>query len=153
MLGARCRVAGQVMGPLTDALKNDTLDGLLFAHERPEEKHLRRKLGYWRMVEVRMIRAQIAAEAITDPLEVQFETVRRLANNHANDISFRESSRRHSPRDVLEPRERFTRKELQFLALHFAGANDPVAYSILVKALAFLDSDRPAPQGAPGLGS
>lgn len=54
--------------PLTSAQKNDTLNGLLYGHERPEEMHLRHKLGYWQMVETRMVREQLLAEGVPEAL-------------------------------------------------------------------------------------
>lgn len=69
---------------------NDTLGGKLLAFEREDEKHLRRKLGYWRMVEDRMVRDQLAAEGVTpDQWGFWSEISRRMVENHKDDASFK----------------------------------------------------------------
>jgi hypothetical protein len=120
---------------------NDTLNGKLVNSEweREDEKHLRNKFGYWRMVEERMVRAQIKAEG-GNPDDV-FEVSRRVFENHKNDPSLREQqeAKRASKLviagiEVKLPGANFTREELERIAEHFAGANDPVAQSIHAKA-------------------
>lgn len=65
---------------------NDTLNGKLYAWERPEEKHLRRKLGYWHMVEERMHRAQLAAEGVpSDAPGFWMHLARRIEETHKDD--------------------------------------------------------------------
>lgn len=71
---------------------NDTLNGRLLAYEVPEERHLRRKLGYWHMVEERMVRAELVAEG-KDPQAVDFWHLlsERIMANHRDDVSFKVS--------------------------------------------------------------
>lgn len=120
---------------------NDTLCGRLYAYERPEDRHLRGKIGYWRSVEKRMIRAQLAKEGWVgdwkDDKYIEFEISRRIVENHANDLTLREQQaavRRQRPATV-QPSNKFTEEEFERLAEHFAGANDPVSQSILAKAI------------------
>lgn len=65
---------------------NDTLNGRLLAHELPEERHLRRKLGYWRHVEERVVRAELIAEG-HDPNALGFwsKLSARIIENHKDD--------------------------------------------------------------------
>lgn len=126
---------------------NDTLQGKLFAWEREDEKHLRHSLGYWMMVEKRMIRAEIAAEG-GDPADV-FEIAARRTALHANDETFADQCRRMSAEREASALvlwlsgdgQRgldFTKTELEFLRDHFEGANDPTAQTILAKVLTAL---------------
>lgn len=127
--------------PAFTAEHNDTLGGRLYAHERPEERHLRRSIGYWRMVEERMILAELAAEGWTGG-DVSFEVSRRMIENHKNDPSLRERQEHHRQASPARPaaiRTAFTVEELERLLQHFAGANDPVAQSIHAKATATLE--------------
>lgn len=129
--------------PPFTAEHNDTLGGLLYAHEREEEKHLRRCLGYWRMVEERMIRDQLAAEGWHEANPgawIGFEISRRVEANHRNDPTLREmqAARPIAVVRSAQAEQRFTVEEMERLSQHFAGANDPVAQSILAKALASL---------------
>lgn len=77
-------------GPV--AHPNDTLNGALYAHEREDEKHLRNKLGYWRMVEERAVREELIAAGY-DPRGLEFWRMIELAlmANHINDVSFKVS--------------------------------------------------------------
>lgn len=128
------------------AYKNNTLNGALLAWERPEERHLRHKFGYWNMVERRMIRAQLEAEGI-EPDE--FEIGKRIVANHAGDATYREIGDAWRAECEARARDAFaaglsvrsiglTRSELEFLAEHFDGANDPVAAAVLEKVRAAL---------------
>lgn len=113
---------------------NDTLQGKLVDSEweRPEERHLRNKFGYWRMVEKRMIRAQIVAEG-GDPDNV-FEVSRRVEQNHKHDLSLREWQALHPVKQGPKTSSAyFTDEELMNLLDRYQGANDPVSQSILAK--------------------
>ena len=119
---------------------NDTLQGKLVNSEweRDDEKHLRHKIGYWRMVEERMIRAEMIAEGKNpDHMSFLFEISRRVQENHKNDPTLREqqAARRIviAGIEVRMPNLNLTPEELDFLSEHFDGANDPVALSILGK--------------------
>lgn len=118
---------------MPSAWDNDTLKGRLLAYERPEEKHLRRKTGYWRMVENRMVRQQLIDEGHDpDHIGFIFKVSNRVSQNHANDATYREISasllRAAGPAPAnLGP---FTQEQMFFLAEHFAFANDPVAQDI-----------------------
>lgn len=121
---------------------NDTLGGLLYAHERPEDIQHRGKFGYWRMIEKRMIRDQLVAEGWdADDWRIHFEIAARVTANHRNDPSLREmqAARPMARSAPSAPSARFSDEELERLAEHFAGANDPVAQSILAKAMAGLE--------------
>lgn len=130
--------ARRIPAPLT-AEHNDTLGGLLYAHERPEERHLRRCTGYWQMVEERMIRDQLLADGWPPEKYIGFEISRRVIENHRSDATYREIGEARAARQPPRPDTRFTPEELERLLEHFAGANDPVAQSILAKALAGLE--------------
>ncbi len=125
---------------LTQPHPNDTLCGALFAYERPEDKPHRGRVGYWRLVEERMIRAQLEKEGWEsdwkDGRLIYFEISNRIAQNHRNDVTFREQQellRKYRP--AKPGSVAFTEEEFERLAEHFAGANDPVSQSILIKAL------------------
>lgn len=65
---------------------NDTLNGKLLAWERPEDKHLRRKLGYWHMVEERMHIAQLEEQGITRETPGFFSILaKRFEDTHKDD--------------------------------------------------------------------
>jgi glycine/D-amino acid oxidase-like deaminating enzyme len=65
---------------------NDTLNGKLLAWERPEDKHLRRRFGYWQMVEERMVRAQLEEEGVAPDSPCFFMSVaKRIEENHKDD--------------------------------------------------------------------
>lgn len=117
--------------PTSDAERNDTLNGRLFAYEREDQKHLRRSTGYWRMVEERMIRGELEAEGIEPTV---FAVSARVIENHRHDITYRETSRRFGKALGRAGAGVFTPEELRFLAAHFEGANDPTAQAILAKA-------------------
>lgn len=122
---------------------NDTLNGKLVDSEweREDEKHLRSSFGYWRVVEERMIRAQMKAEGKDpDAPFAIFEISRRVVENHKNDPTLREhqAAKGLTIAGVRVPLGiRFTDEELAFLVEHFAMANDPVAQSIRDKAVAY----------------
>lgn len=118
------------MAELTAAMKNDTLNGRLFAYELESEAHLRGKLGYWLMVERRMIRATWPGPGEPD----EFDYGRIRVALHAHDITFKETSRRFAASARPAP-EQLSAAEWRFLADHFSGANDPTAQAILAKAL------------------
>lgn len=109
---------------------NDTLNGRLFAYELEDQKHLRHSTGYWRMVEERMIRSELEAEGVEPTV---FRVSARVVENHRNDITYRETSRKFASRAHREANSLFSRDELTFLAAHFEGANDPTAQAILAK--------------------
>lgn len=126
---------------------NDTLNGRLLAHEKPEERELRGKLGYWRMVEERMIRAELAKEGVEPTPDIIRQ---RVAANHRNDMSYRDYQEK-----VLFPRWRaqsrarfeagetqrevpFTRPQLELILERFTGANDPEGQAIAEKVAAVL---------------
>lgn len=122
--------------PLT-AEHNDTLGGRLYAFERPNEKHLRRCTGYWQMVEERMIRDQLTAEGWRGYMGTEIS--RRVIHNHRNDATYSEiCEARRAAAPAATPSGHLTPEEMERLVEHFAGANDPVAQSILAKALASL---------------
>jgi hypothetical protein len=131
-------MSARVVEPIT-AEHNDTLGGLLYAYERPEERHLRRRTGYWRMVEERMVRDQLIAEGWPAEKYMGFEISRRVIANHKNDATYREIGEARAARQPPRVDTRFSPEELERLIEHFAGANDPVAQSILAKALAGLE--------------
>ncbi len=116
---------------------NDTLNGILLAWERPEEAELRSKLGYWRLVEKRMIRKELIAEGF-DPnaLEFEFLIEKRVGENHQNDPTFKEQQ--DTVRKLAPPIQTtqlfFSLEELARLAEHFVAANDPVTQEIYRKA-------------------
>ena len=112
---------------------NDTLRGRLIAFEREDEKHLRQKFGYWRMVEERMIREELLASGVEPTV---FNISKRVEENHASDVPFREQSSRLRANTPIVQSNAFTQEELAFLVEHFTGANDPIAQSVLAKALA-----------------
>lgn len=112
---------------------NDTLQGKLVDSEweREDQKHLRGSFGYWRMVEHRMIRAEIIAEG-GDPENV-FEVSRRVERNHKSDLSLREQQElaRAKAGPVIDKEGvLFTREELEYLVDRFGMANDPIALAI-----------------------
>jgi hypothetical protein len=116
---------------------NDTLNGKLLEHELEEEKHLRSKMGYWRMVEERMVCKELIAEG-HDPKEMgfYFKIKQRVVENHRNDPTLRqqqEAARGGSAAPILSAAY-FTVFELRHLIEHFAMANDPVAQEIDRKA-------------------
>lgn len=108
---------------------NDTLNGRLLPYELDEEKHLRSKMGYWLMVEERMITEQMIAEGKDSKSQsFYFEVKRRVMENHKNDIPFSQQTvRRVENHTEAIP---FTREELERLVEHFGMANDPIAQSI-----------------------
>lgn len=119
------------VNPLRTVWDIETLDGKLLEWEDKDQHHLRNAFGYWRMVEKRMIRAQITAEG-GDPDAFQAVS-RRVDANHKDDPSLRE---RQKAQGLLVRRAgstQLTGEELQFLADHFEGANDPLALEILRK--------------------
>ena len=110
---------------------NDTLNGKLIAWERPDEQHLRGKLGYWRMVEERMIRAEIEAEG-GNP-DDRFEIERRVTKNHTNDETYAQTSARRLSARALAQQAAFLRdaaegtlrdRALEALRLIADGHND-----------------------------
>ena len=121
---------------------NDTLNGKLEAWVRPEDREgddpPYGKLGYWRMVEHRMIRAEFRAEHGRDP--TSWELSSAVMRNHAGDATFAEISRALSARWRAESRgpAAFTTEQLQRLVDLFAGANDPVTRSIAEVAVLML---------------
>lgn len=134
---------------------NDTLNGRLYAYELEEEKHLRRKFGYWLHVEERMIREQLRAEGRPEAdlpgHDLAFRKLfdERRRENHKGDESYRETSQRLQRQWADDERRRFaageserraslSRAELELIVEHFQGANDPVALSLLRKAGALL---------------
>lgn len=78
---------------LTLTEQNNTLNGRLLAHVRPEDERLRHSFGFWRVIEERMIREEMIAEGL-DPKSPagHFEVQRRVTENHKNDHTFREIS-------------------------------------------------------------
>lgn len=135
--------------PNYNATDNDTLQGRLRSFERDEEKHLRNTFGYWHMVEKRMIREQLIAEG-HNPADVKFGFLvqDKYQENHKNDISLRDAQALkrdmwQSAVDTLgwwniPSSVKLSREELQFLADHFDGANDPIAQAILQKVKSVL---------------
>ena len=96
---------------------------------------MRGRLGYWKMVEERMIRAELAAEGVKPSIS---ELSRRRTLNHAGDASYAEISRALAATARKAPSSEFTAEELAVLAERFAFANDPVSQSILSKVEARL---------------
>jgi hypothetical protein len=116
---------------LTGAEMNDTLDGKLFDYEIEGEKHLRDKLGYWRIVEKRMILNRLIAESIvpegTKPNDraAIFLISSEVTKNHAADLSYRQIQdlgRYRRPPSVAKIDVAFTEEELMFLVEQFSGA-------------------------------
>lgn len=137
---------------------NDTLSGRLLEWERPEEHHLRSKLGYWRMVEERMVRAELEAAGWTPPpskfegldaqTQIDFEVTRRIGENHRSDATYAEISAAAAARmtrSALPPR--FSREQLSRLVELHADANDPVTASVAQVAQAMLDRPGAEPSG------
>lgn len=113
---------------------NDTLNGRLFAYEREDEKHLRGKLGYWRMVEERMVRGEIEAEG-GDPTNI-FEISRRITENHKNDPTFREqqeAQRAARPVRIAVPDITFSMEELLDMREKYEGSNTEIGQGIRAK--------------------
>lgn len=128
-------------GPIT-AWDCDTLCGRLLAYEREDEHHLRRKIGYWRMVEKRMIRAEMVKAGL-DPND-NFEIARRVERNHRNDPSMAERqamARASAPPPVSVP-DGFTAIELQHMIDTWADANDPISRAIAAKAAQMVPGQR-----------
>lgn len=111
---------------------NDTLNGALLEFEREDQKHLRRSLGYWRMVERRMIRAALIEEG-AEPSEHAIS--KRVTENHANDESYRETSARLTRYVPPNTTMTLTIREWLWLADRLEGTNHPVGQAILAKAL------------------
>ncbi len=133
---------------------NDTLSGRLLDWERPEDQHLRSKLGYWHMVEERMVRAELEAEGWTPPdpgflgiddrTLTDFEVIRRIGENHRGDATYREISAALASRSRRAERPpAFTREQLARLVELHAGANDPVTAGVAQVAQAMLDGRGP----------
>lgn len=129
-------------GPIT-AWDCDTLCGRLVAWTLPEDREgddpPYRKFGYWRMVEKRMIRAELIAAGL-DP-DDNFAIARRIEANHRNDPSLAE--RQAMARAAQPPRTpalAFTRDELEHLASLFQDANDPTSRAIGAKARMMLNA-------------
>lgn len=121
---------------------NDTLQGKLLEWEREDQKHLRSRFGYWRMVEERMVRYELEREG-HDPNEFGFifKVSKRITENHRNDPTLREQqAAARAAQGPVTPSEHasFTREELERLIEHFGMANDPVTLSIHSKAWAAL---------------
>lgn len=114
---------------------NDTLQGRLINSEweDPDERHLRHSFGYWRMIEHRMIRAQMKAEGL-DPGDY-IEMQRRSTTLHQNDPTLREQQARNPP-DVEKVRGIWlSTDELIWLSDRIDGVNDPLGANVLAKAL------------------
>lgn len=115
---------------------NDTLNGKLLEHELDEEKHLRGRFGYWRMVEERMICKELI-DAGEDPkaMGFYFKIKQRVVENHKNDPTLRQQQEAASAgAPPILSGAYFTVIELRHLIEHFEMANDPVAQEIDRKA-------------------
>jgi len=120
---------------------NDTLNGKLLAWERPEDRHLRNKIGYWRMVEERMIRAELEAEGWTggdwkDGRYIGFEISRRVMENHKNDPTLREmqeAARAAQPVTIRVPDIAFSMEELLDMREKYEGSNTEIGQGIHAK--------------------
>lgn len=123
---------------------NDTLQGELVKWERPEDAHLRYKLGYWHMVEERKIRAELI-EAGHDPAEIGFTFLitKKRVENHANDETHREASerrwgvalaRQQAEAQVELARDEATQDAIEALRRIRDGHNDPRALAMEVLA-------------------
>lgn len=107
------------------------------------------KLGFEKLVFERRAREWYRAAGMSD-LEAHFEASAAYWRWHATTIPYREVCRRRSIRSEAEAENRwrsgegtrptgFTKPELEFLADHFEGANDPIAAAIWAKVRAVLD--------------
>lgn len=127
---------------------NDTLNGKLLEHERPEEKHLRAKLGYWQMVEERVVRAQVAARGYDPDSAVGATMIAEIMrDNHARDESYKVTSERFSAKGAAAQQARFERDReidaardaaIQALRQIAAGHNDPM--NLAIEVLSALDA-------------
>lgn len=113
---------------------NDTLRGGLVMWERPEDAHLRRKFGYWKMVQDRAAIELAACWGVT--LDV-FALGRIHEAAHRDDWTYREISAAVSARATKAPSS-FNDEELVAIIERFAGANDEVGQTIHKKALDLL---------------
>lgn len=113
---------------------NDTLNGKLLEWERSDQKHLRNKFGYWRMVEERMVRAQMVREGKDpDGTEGFFEIQRRIRENHANDEPYRAKKLSIQGIEIELNGVQLTPEERAYLRELFEDANNPLARSIYEK--------------------
>lgn len=116
---------------------NDTLNGALYAHEREDEKHLRHRLGYWRMVEEREVREELIA-AGHDP-NGEFWRMMELAvmANHVHDVSFKVSGmvRQQAAAEREMAYEAARDEAIKALREIAAGHNDPRTLAISVLSL------------------
>lgn len=110
-----------------------TANSHLFEHELDDEKHLRDKPGYWRMVEERMVTEQMLREG-RDPKEPSFyfDVKRRVIENHKDDTLRRDRQRETKATQTIS----FTVEELEHLVQHFAMESGPVSRSIFDMAYA-----------------
>lgn len=113
---------------------NDTLNGRLLEYENADELHFRNKLGYWRMVEDRMITKKLVGLGY-DPtnFSFQFLMAREREGNHANDVPMSASP------CVSGMSSEFTRSELEYMADMFRDANSPEAQAIYEKVISRLN--------------
>ena len=99
----------------------------------PDTVPIERKFGYSHVMERAAIRAELVAAGEPDDMRLHFKVVSEQERRHKDDPTFAERCAAFRARQP-KAREGFTREELDRIAEHFAGANDPVAISILEKA-------------------
>jgi hypothetical protein len=102
-----------------------------------------KKFGYATVMEQRAIRERLLAAGAPE-FGIEFAVSREYTEAHKNDPTYRERVEAWSARCLADQAARFdagslerpvdfTKAELDFLADHFAGANDPVAQAVLAK--------------------
>lgn len=93
------------------------------------------RFGYEVEREKAQIRWEMAGLAM-EPIRLHFAVEAEYLRRHKDDPTYREiSERRHRAERAETPTHgvQFTVAELEFLAAHFDGANDPTAADILAK--------------------
>lgn len=129
---------------------NDTLNGKLVAHLRPDDLPNVNRFGFWRTLERRVIRERLIGEG-HDPDSLTFFALveNEMVANHANDISNQDYQRQLEAKWAAAAKERFdngdserslafNKAELEYLRDLFEGANSPEAISIREKVRAIL---------------
>lgn len=116
---------------------NDTLNGQLFQWETDDEKHLRHQFGYWRMVEERMIRADLEAQGIAP---TYFTIQAKVQENHANDVPYKATSANVVKSIQLSSTD--SQKAIDALRKIAEGCNDARRLAMEVLAMINVDGKR-----------
>lgn len=112
---------------------NDTLNGELLAWEREDQKHLRGKLGYWRLVEERMVTARLRDRGVQPTYHAIHA---EIAANHRNDTTHAQRSQIRAQSQAMWQQARAVEDQAKREAIEAAvvalrqiagGHNDPRA--------------------------